>query len=392
MAKKRGNNEGSIVRRKDGLWMAQMTVGRNPETGKPKRATFYGKTRKEVADKLAKALQDKNQGTFVVPHKLTLGEWLDTWLWDYKKPSLRPVTFDSYEQHVRCHLKPALGTIPVRDLRPELLQHFYNEKTKEGLSGRTVRYCHTLLYGALSQAERNQLVVRNVTALVEPPRKQRKEMPTLTQEQVANQLLPAIADDRLAAAIFMLFGTGLRRGELLGLRWKDVDLDESILHVRQTLGRVRIHDAKSHEQKTRLTFQEPKTDQSRRTIPIPLTCLTALRMHKAHQAEEKLSMGQAYQDRGLVFSRPDGRPIDPSELSRHFGRLLRRVGLPSIRLHDARHTYATLLLELGEGPKVVQSLMGHSSVSITLDIYSHVNLELERKAASKLNTALTGGK
>ncbi len=392
MAKKRGNNEGSIVRRKDGLWMAQMTVGRNPETGKIRRSTFYGKTRKEVADKLAKALRDQQQGIFVEPHKLTLGEWLDKWLWDDKRARIRAGTFDSYEQHVRRHIKPALGAIPMRDLRPKHLQRFYNEKTREGLSARTVRYCHTLLYSSLSQAEKNQLIAKNIAALVEPPRKQRKEMPTLSQDQVANRLLPAIAKDRLAAAIFMSFGTGLRRDEILGLRWQDVDLQEAVLHVKQALTRVRIHDAAKGEAKTSLVFQEPKTEQSRRAIPIPAACLIALRKHKAEQAQEKLLQGQAYQDHGLVFCRPDGRPIDPSDLSRHFGRLLKREGLPSIRLHDARHTFATLLLELGEAPKVVQSLLGHSSVAITLDVYSHVSLELERKAVSKLDAVLTGGK
>src|SRR5919197_403268 len=148
MPKKRGNNEGSITRRPDGRWMAQITVGRDPATGKPKRATFYGKPRQEVADKLTKALRERQQGTFVAPHKLTLGDWLDTWLWKYKKPKLRPITFDSYEMLIRRHLKPALGRIALKDLRPEQLQHFYNEKVHQGLSARTVRYFRTILYGA----------------------------------------------------------------------------------------------------------------------------------------------------------------------------------------------------------------------------------------------------
>lgn len=392
MAKRRGNNEGTIVRRKDGRWMASITTGRDPNTGKIKRASFYGKTRKETADKLAKALREKQQDSFVAPHKLTVGAWLDTWLWNYKKSSLRPVTFDSYERLIRCHLQPAFGHIPLRELRPEFIQRFYNDKGQQGLSARTVRYCHTLLHGALTQATKNQLVARNVATLVEPPRKERKEMQTLKREQVANELLTAIEHDRLGSGILLLFWTGVRRGELLGLRWQDTDFENAVLHIRQTLGRERIHDAKPGDPKTRLVFQEPKTEKSRRTIPIPRTCLMALHRHKEAQAEEKLMLGQAYQDYGLVFSRPDGRPLDPTEFSRHFGRMLKRAGLPNIRLHDARHTYATLMLELGEGPKVVQSMLGHSSVSVTLDIYSHVSLELEQRAASRLDAALTGGK
>ena len=259
MAKKRGNNEGTIARRKDGRWTASITIGRDPETGKPKRAWFYGKTRQEAAEQLAKALREKQQGTFVVPHKLTLGEWLSTWLQEYKKPRLRPITFDSYEMLVRRHLVPALGHIALRDLRPEHLQHFYNEKMQQGSSARTVRYCHTILHGALAQAEKHQLIARNVSKLTELPREVRKEMHTLTLDQVAGKLLPAIAQDRLFAAIFLAFGTGLRRGELLALRWKDVDVKTGTWQVRQTLVRVTDHTATEGEGRTRLLFQEPKT-------------------------------------------------------------------------------------------------------------------------------------
>ena len=390
MGKKRGNNEGSITKRKNGLWMAQITVGRDPATGKSKRATFYGKTRQEVADKLTKALREQQQGTFVAPHKLTLGEWLDTWLQEYKKPKLRPTTFDSYEMLVRRHLKPTLGSIALRDLRPEHLQHFYNAEVQQGASARTVRYCHTLLHGALAHAEKHQLVARNVSKLTERPRAVRKEMHTLTLDQITEKLLPAIAKDRLFAAIFLAFGTGLRRGELLALRWKDVDVKAGILQVKQTLVRVTNHHVPKGEGRTQLIFQEPKTAPSRRTIPIPEECLAALKQHKARQAEEKLLLGQAYQDHGLVFCQANGKPIDPRNFLRSFDRIIEQAGLPPSRIHDARHTFATLMLELGESPKTVQTMLGHSRVAITLDIYSHVSLELEKKAAAKLNAALTG--
>ena len=385
MAKKRGNNEGSITKRKDGLWQAAITTGRDPTTGKLKRATFYAKTRKEAAEKLSKALRDKEQGTFVAPHKLTVGAWLDTWLWEYKKPKLRPITFDSYEMLVRRHLKPALGHIPLRDLRPEHLQRFYNEKARAGCSARTVRYLHTTLHSALAQAEKNQLVVRNVSKLTERPHEARKEMRTLSLPQVADTLLPAIKENRLHAAIFLLFMTGLRRGELLALRWRDLDWKEGVLQVRQTLVRARNHN----EGRTQLVFSDPKTPQSRRTIPIPEECLIALKQHKVRQAEERLMLGPAYEDYGLVFCQPDGRPIDPRNFNRQFCRVLQEAGLPHIRVHDSRHTLATLLLEQGISPKTVQTILGHSSAKITLDIYSHVTLDLEKQAAAKLNAALT---
>ena len=326
----------------------------------------------------------------MAPHKLTLGEWLHTWLWEYKKPKLRPISFDSYAMLVRRHLAPALGHIALRDLRPEHLQHFYNEKTQQGLFTRTVRYCHVVLCGALAQAEKNQLIVRNVSTLTELPRATRQEMHSLTLDQVTAKLLPAITPDRLFAAIFLAFGTGLRRGELLALRWKDVDLKAGILHVRQTLVRVTNHGATAGEGRTRLLMHEPKTQHSRRTVPIPEACLTALQQHKARQAEEKLHLGPAYQDHGFVFCRPEGTPMAPEMLPKTFERLLAQAGLPPIRFHDTRYTFATLMLELGESPKTVQTMLGHSRVAITLDIYSHVSLELEKKAAAKLNAAFTG--
>jgi integrase len=256
-AKRRGNNEGSITRRKDGRYLARITIGRDPMTGKLNRVSFYGKMRQEVADKLNRELSDRSRGTLVAPHKLTVGEWLDTWLRDYKRPTLRPISYDSYEMFVRVHLKPDLGHIPLKDLRPDQLQRFYNNKRDDGLSPRTIRYMHTILHGALKQAMTNQLVVRNVSEATTLPGGKTKTMHPLTLEQV-QQFLTAVKDDRLFAAFFLEVGTGLRRGELLGLRWLDVDLDAGVVYVLQTLVWVRNHDATGSDRKTRLLFQEPK--------------------------------------------------------------------------------------------------------------------------------------
>jgi integrase len=367
--------------------MAQMTIGRDPATGKLKRAFFYGKTRQGAADQLAKALSDLSRGSFIVPHKLTIGDWLDTWLRDYKKPSVRPVTYDSYVMIVHHHLKPALGHIMLKDLRPDQVQRFYNEKQDAGLSPRTIRYVHTVLHGALKQALKNQLITRNVSEATTLPGGRTRKMHPLTLEQV-NQFLIAIKADRLFSAIFLDLGTGMRRGEILALRWHDLDLKAGVLHVRQTLVRVKNHDATVTDRKTRLLFQEPKTDHSRRTIPIPEDVVETLKHHKARQAQEKLLLGQAYEDDGLVFCQLDGRPIDPRNFTRHFERLLQQAKLPHIRFHDGRHTFATLMLELGESPKTVQTMLGHSKIATTLDIYSHVSLDLEKRAATRLNAAL----
>jgi integrase len=214
--------------------------------------------------------------------------------------------------------------------------------------------------------------------LTEHPRAVRKEIHTLTLDQLTEKLLPAIAKDRFFAAIFLAFGTRLRRGELLALRWRDVDVKAGILHARQTLVRITNHGATKAEGRTQLIFQEPKISPSRRTIPIPEECLAALKQHKARQAEEKLLLGQAYQDHGLVFCQADGKPIDSRNFLRSFDRIIEQAGLPPSRVRDARHTFATLMLELRESPKTVQTMLGHSRVAITLDIYSHVRVELEK--------------
>lgn len=210
----------------------------------------------------------------------------------------------------------------------------------------------------------------------------------MTEDQVA-QLLTAIREDRLFPAIYLGLATGLRCGELLARRWQDIDYQAGLLNVRQALIRVRNRDGGGR--KYNHVFGEPKTKESRRTIPIPHDVLEALKHHKARQAQEKLLLGRAYQDHGLASCQADGKPINPRNFARSFDRMLKRAGLPHFRIHDLRHTTATLLLEQGENPKVVQTILGHNQIAITLDLYSHVSLDLERRAMDKLNTILKKG-
>ena len=398
MAKKRGNHEGSIVRRKDGRWMAIMSMGRNPNTGKLKRVYFYGKTRQEAAHQLASALADWQHGRFVAPHKITVGQWLDTWLQEYKRHQIRSLTLDQYEMLIRCHLKPALGHSPLRELRAEHLQRLYNTKWRsgrlhgrsasEGLSADTIRCMHSVMHGALKQAMRNQLVAQNVSEATTLPRVKRPERIPLSLDDIP-RVLEAFAGHRLYAAMYLELSTGLRLGEVLGLRWQDLDFDAGLLHVRQSLVRVRNHEAREGQTKTHLVFQVPKTSQSRRTLPLPDDIIQELRHHKARQAQEKLLFGPSYQDHDLVFCHPTGTPLEPRDISYRFTQVLRKAGLPALRFHDVRHSYATALLELGESPKTVQTMLGHTKIATTMDIYSHVSLELETRAAARLNSAIT---
>jgi len=269
------------------------------------------------------------------------------------------------------------------------VQRFYNTKRDAGLPPRTIRYLHTVLHSALKQALKNQLVTRNVSEATTCPIGKARKMHPLTLEQT-RQFLAVIKKDRWFPAMFLELGTGLRRGELLALRWRDFDLDAGVLHVRQGLVWVRNHDVTEGQGKTRLLIQEPKTDHSRRTIPIPAEIVEALKRHKAQQAQEKLLFGESYEDHGVILCQPNGKFIDPRNFTRYFDRLLKQAGLPHIRFHDGRHTFATLMLELDESPKTVQTMLGHSRIATTLDIYSHVSLDLEKRAAAKLNEALRG--
>lgn len=386
--RERGNGEGCISQRKDGRWCAVITVGRK-EDGKLKQKFFYGKTRQEVAEKLNKALAEVRQGTYVEPSKLTVGEWLDTWLKEYARPHIRPSTWQNYEMVIRVHIKPAIGSLQLKQLQAAHLQRLYNEKRENGrvdgrggLSARTVRIIHTVMHASLKQALKEGLVARNVAEATTLPRQQKKELRVLTLEE-EQRFIAAVAGDRLGTAFLLDLASGMRLGELLALRWQDVDLKEGVIRVRQALSRVKVPDGPT---KTALIFQEPKTAKGKRSIPLPEWAIAALKAHKARQAQEKLLLGLAYQDNGLVFATEEGKPIEPRNFIRKFYQLREKAGLPKdVNFHALRHTYATRLLEANEHPKVVQELLGHSQISMTLDTYSHVLPELKKAAAAKLN-------
>jgi integrase len=357
------------------------------ENGKRKRKWLQGFDTKKAAQAfLNEKLNEIQKGTFVQTSDMTVADYLRYWLNNYAKPNTAPRTYEGYEMIVDKHLIPALGHLKLEKLQPLHIQKYYTDALvhgrkdgKGGLSHRTVLHHHRVLHEALGQAVKWQLVVRNVADAVEPPRPERHEMQTLTSEQV-RILLEEAKKTQYYALIYTAIHTGMRRGELLGLRWQDINFDTNTISVRQTLQRVVGKG---------LIFREPKTQKSRRPISIPPSLCELLKKLKIQQAKDKLLLGEAYQDLGLVFTQRDGTPFEPSEVGRVYRSILKKANLPPVRFHDLRHTHATLLLEEGIHPKVVSERLGHSTIGITLDTYSHVLPTMQEEAALRLDEKLS---
>src|SRR5215204_373350 len=375
MAKKRGNNGGSISRRRDGRWEARYTI--HTVEG-PKRKVLYGKTRAEVSAKLTKAMADRDDGLVFDAGGATVGDYLDRWLSDSVRGTVRESTYSRDKYLITNHIKPALGRLKLTNLNALHLQGLYRDRLDPGLSGSTVQKIHHVLHKALAQAVKWNLIPRNPADSVKAPTPTPKEMHPLSASE-ARKLLEVAQGDRLEALYVLAVHTGMRRGELLGLKWPDVDWVNATVRVRRTLTR----------KGTGHVLGEPKTKKSRRTVRLTHKAVEALRSHRARQAQEKLRVGSLYQDQDLVFSGYNGGLINPSNLrQRSFKPLLKRAGLPQITFNDLRHTCASLLFQRNVHPKLVQELLGHASVAITLDTYSHMLPGMGSEAADAIGEAL----
>jgi len=367
---------GFIKKRGKNSYRLAISLGLDSETGKYQYSWYTVKGIKRDADKrLAELLHQLDTGSFMLPSKTSLSAFLERWLSDYAKPNLTPRSYERYEGIARKHLIPSLGSILLTQLRPEHLQKLYSAKLKEGLSARSVRYQHVILHKALQTAIKWGLVSRNVADGVDVPKAQRGEMITWDEDDIVRFLKAAEPTPYYALFYTALF-TGARRGELLALRWQDVNFLDPQISISRSL-----HQLKDNS----FVYTEPKTAKSRRTIALSPSAILTLKEHKEKQDITRAMLGLPLKDDSLVFSTPEGTPLRPNTVSRAWAILAARCGVKVIRFHDARHTHASLMLKQGVHPKIVQERLGHSGIAITLDTYSHVAPGLQEAAAAQFD-------
>jgi len=375
---------GHITKRCKNSYTIVLSLGNDPATGKRKQQWLSIKgTKKDAEKRLSELLSQLDTGGFVRPSKLTLGEFLEQWLRDYVWPNLAPTTSEIYEFIINHHLVPALGNLPLTQLKPEVIQRYISEKLergrcdgKGGLSPKTVRHHYVTLHDALSAAVKWGLLARNPADAISPPRVQCHEMQTWNEDEVT-LFLKAAKGTPYYCLFYIALYTGMRRSELLPLRWQDIDLILGQISVSRSLHRP-IGSSEP-------VFREPKTASGRRTIALSPSAIMVLKEHQEKQKLECIMLGKSLTDDNLVFSCVDGKSLSPDNVTHAWFKLVRRTGLKPIRLHDARHTHASLMLKQGIHPKIVQERLGHSSIQITLDTYSHIAPGLQKAAAERFD-------
>jgi integrase len=349
----------------------------DPATGKRVHRRVSAPTKQACEAKLRDAIKVAEGGQFGIDDRLTVRDFIERWLATIES-TVRPSTHRRYQDLMRLHVLPAVGGIRLAKLSPADLQRLYADRLACGLGPTSVSHLHFVLHRALHQAMRWELVPRNVSEMVDPPRRKTPEAKTWDAKQVAAVL--AVAENTPLAAVWRLaLLTGMRRGELLGLKWDDIDLDKKTLAVRRTLSRGKGGTWE---------LGQPKTTSGRRSISLPDSCVVTLRKHRATQNAERLRLGPLWEDQGFVFTNHTGGPLHVNSLVYQYEKLITTAGVPRIRFHDLRHTSATLLLAQDIHPKIVQERLGHADIGMTLNRYSHVTPSMQREAADALDKAI----
>ena len=374
--KRRDAGDGTIRLRADGRWEGRYTVGYHPETGKQIMRSVYAKTKREVREKLNKTLTDIQEGTYIEPTSITVGEWLDTWLKEYKI-NLRPETKASYEMHIRIHLKPDLGKIRLNKLTTHQIQHLYNKLINErGLSPKTVKNVHGALHAALEQAKINGYLRINPSEGTTLPKIEKEELQVMDSQDVG-AFLRAIKGDEYELPLFVALFTGLRQGELLGLTWDCVDFEKGTLLINKQ------HNRAKGEKEFHFS---PLKNSRPRSLTAASAVMDALRDQQRRQAQWAAELGSAWDNsKNLVFTTQTGRYINNKTLWMNFKRIVTELGMPDLRFHDLRHTFSINSLQAGDDIKTVQENLGHATASFTLATYAHATLGMKRESANRMD-------
>lgn len=381
MAKRRANGEGNLRKRKDGRWEGRYTAGRDPETGKAIYKNVLGKTQAEAKAKLKAAIEEAKGLDAAKVGRYTVGQWMEVWFEHYAKVKVRPSSHQTYRGYIDNHIKPNIGKIPLEKLTSLELQKFYkkllekgrvdrleSKHQSKGLSAKTVRNIHQIISSAMKLAQEQKLIASNPAESCALPRLEHREMQTLLVEQLQSFFREA-RDSGVFELYYLELATGLRRGELLGLKWEDIDLERGDLRVRRQIARINGE-----------VVEAPlKTKNAYRTLPLAEDTIDVLK------AQRKKAGGSPW-----VFPSPTGGPISPGSVLHMLHRVLKRAGLPRVRFHDLRHTYATLALQNGVDVKTVSGMLGHFSAGFTLDTYVHVTTASQRQAARTMGSILSG--
>ena len=370
-----------ILRKRGNSWTLTIELPRDVMTGKrrQKHETFKG-TKRQAEQRLTYLLAERDQGMSVPSAKTTVGEYLTTWLATYAEGAVAPTTYRRYEQLIRVHVAPVIGAIPLQRLEPLHVQQVYSIMAEKGLAARTIVQAHRVLREALQHGLRWRLVVRNAADSVTLPRPERFKPMALEPEQLLGVL--AAADDTLYGTfIFLAAATGLRQSELCGLAWSSVDLDRSTLTVEQSCHWI---------PRRGFIFRQPKTTSSIRTVTLSPDTVQRLREHRHEQLQARLAAGPAYQG-DLVLADGVGGPLHPSNIRDAWQGIVKKADVEGLRVHDLRHAHASMLLRQGVSLKAISARLGHSSISVTADLYAHLTGDLEQEAANAFDRALTNG-
>lgn len=382
-----------LTQRSNGTWMARKYLGRDLLTGKRKSIVRYGKTAAEATAKLEQALAELHTGTYVEQRNITVGQWFPDWLEKYCKPKLKQSTFNSYRSYVDKRIVPIMGHIRLLDLSVDICQRFLNDQLAHGnlrdggpLSPKTIRNLYLCMHAAMEQAVKNELVVKNQMKGVVLPRLEEVEMRVLTkQEYVAMVKAAQESEERYALGVLLSLKTGMCIGEICGLRWKDIDVHERTIHIRQTLQRQEKLEHEEGEAKTEIVIGPPKSKKSRRDIPLQESLIPFLREQRKRQKEDALAAEDAYQNKGYVLMNEMGCYIEPRTLQDTFQRLRKKAGVDEANFHSLRHTFATRAIENHMDVKTLSEILGHEDVSTTMNRYAHSLDEHKRKAMQRMD-------